>query len=81
MNANSIKTQLENFRTHNAIGNPTHTMCVMIAVISTSHENAPRFTFESGITTQYINPYTKTPYTAPATHTLLNKNPIFRLVR
>ena len=74
-------TYLENFLTLNAIGNPTHTICVMIAVIVTSHENGPRLTFDSGITTQYMNPYTATPYSTPAAHTLFNKNLIFLLAK
>ena len=54
-------------------------MCVITATIVAVHENGPRCARDSGITTQYMNPYTSTPYSAPAAYTLLNKNPIFRL--
>jgi hypothetical protein len=36
------------------IGEPTQTMCVRMAIIVFVHENGPRRTSESGITTQYI---------------------------
>jgi len=38
----------------------------MIAAIVTSHENGGRVAFENGTTTKYMNPYTITPYNAPA---------------
>jgi len=43
-----------NFRTAIAIGNPTQKICVTIASSVRFHENGPRRTADSGITTQYM---------------------------